>query len=69
VGKAYEPKKHPLPSPKFTVTERDAWDWLHDCDIRPWLVDLVTKEVNTPQGKFKNLVEYAVSKGWDQDGA
>lgn len=56
--------KHPLPSPKFTDEERRVWDWLHEVNIRPWAVDLLTKEVITPKGKFKNLVEFAKSKAY-----
>lgn len=55
--------KHPLPSPKFTDEERRAWDWLHDCGIRPWLVDLLTKEVRAPGKTFKSIVDFAKSKG------
>lgn len=48
---------------KFTQAERDAYDWLCDNNIRPWLVDLKTKEVNTPGGKVKSLIEYAKMRG------
>ena len=54
-------------SRKFTDAERKAYDWLWDCDIRPWVVDLLTKEVTTPKGKYKSLVEYANAMGADYD--
>lgn len=56
-------KPHPLSGKKFTQEERDAWDWLHARGIRPWLVDLLTKEVTTPRGTFKSLVDYARVRG------
>ncbi len=43
---------------KFTAEEREAYKWLWDCGVRPWLVDLVTKEVRTPDRKYASLVEY-----------
>lgn len=48
---------------KFTVNERRAYDWLYDCGIRPWTVDLITKAVKTPNGEHAGLVEYAKSCG------
>ena len=53
-------KKHPLPSPKFTDAERAAWDWLHLCGVRPWVVDM-DKSVATPNGRYRGLVEYAAA--------
>ena len=43
---------------KFTSAERAAYVWLWDCGIRPWLVDLVTKRVRTPDETFESLVAY-----------
>jgi hypothetical protein len=43
---------------KFTAAERRAYDWLYDCGIRPWLVDLVTKRVTTPDAEYESLVSY-----------
>jgi hypothetical protein len=48
---------------KFTEDERIAYDWLFDCDIRPWFVDLGTKEVTTINKTYSSLVEYAKKKG------
>lgn len=47
----------------FSTQERRACRWLWDCNIRPWLVDLVTHEVTTVDGKWPNLVEYAIHHG------
>jgi len=51
---------------KFTKAERDAYDWLYEQGIRPWLADLATKEVTTPRGTVASLVEYAKMKGMKQ---
>jgi hypothetical protein len=51
---------------KFTDDERRAYDWLHDCNISPWVVDLLTKRVKTARGEFDSLVAYAIQKGWQQ---
>jgi hypothetical protein len=51
-----------LPS-KFTGEERDAYDWLCECQINPWMVCHINKKVTAPEGVFKSTVEYAVSRG------
>lgn len=43
---------------KFTEEERLAYQWLYDCGIRPWTVDLLTKRVKTPAREYASLVEY-----------
>lgn len=43
---------------KFTDEERKAYQWLYDCAVRPWFVDLLTKRVYTENGVYANLVEY-----------
>ena len=48
----------PLPK-KFTDAERYAYKWLYDCDIGGWLVDRMTKEVNTVDRTYSSLVEFA----------
>lgn len=44
---------------KFRKAERRAYDWLYDCGIRPWTVDLATKRVRTPTHDYNNLVDFA----------
>lgn len=46
-----------LPS-KFTQEEQEAYRWLWDVGEGPWLVDLVSKEVTTPDRKYSSLLEY-----------
>ena len=41
---------------KFTAEERRAYDWLYDCGVRPWTVDLLTKRVKTPLVEYESLV-------------
>jgi len=48
---------------RFTDAEREAYCWLYDCNIRPWVVDLLTKNVKIADGVFQSLVEYAKHKG------
>lgn len=60
-----EADKHPLPKPKFSDRERAAWDWLHTRNIRPWVVDLLTKKVRTPRNEYSSLIEYATAMGWE----
>lgn len=43
---------------KFTQAERDAYQWLWDYGVRPWLLDLITKQVTTPNATFDSLVDY-----------
>ena len=51
-------------SNKFTSQEHEAYRWLMDCQIRGWLVDMLTRQVNTSNGeKFNSLVDYAKSEG------
>lgn len=65
-------KRSPCQSPrcqsrlpvKFTDAECEAYVWLIDAGVRPWLVDLVTKEVNTWSRKYASLIHFARSKGW-----
>jgi len=46
--------------PKFGVRERRAYDWLYDCQVRGWLVDMVDKSVYVEGGRrFRGLVSYA----------
>jgi hypothetical protein len=43
---------------KFTAAERRAYQWLLDCKVRPWTVDLLTKRVKTLHGEYESLVAY-----------
>ena len=59
-------KSHPLRKPKFNDRERAAYDWLHQRNIRPWIVDFIDKTVKTGHwGDFKDLIEFARFMGWD----
>jgi len=55
-------KSDKLPK-KFSSDERRAYDWIYDCQIANWLVDLATKEVVAGEGKYPGLVEFARSRG------
>lgn len=52
---------------KFNAAERRAYQWLWDCNIRPWVVDLLTKKVKTPSASFKSLLTFAASHGWKDE--
>lgn len=43
---------------RFTSAEREAYQWLWDRGVQPWLVDLLSKHVITPNGEYKSLVAY-----------
>lgn len=55
--------KSGLPA-KFTDEECAAYVWLMDRGIRPWLVDLLTKQVNAGTKRYASLVAFARAKGW-----
>jgi hypothetical protein len=57
-------RRDELPA-KFTRAERDAYQWLWDSGIRPWAVDLVTKQVKTCEREYASLVEFrrAIEEG------
>lgn len=44
---------------RFTAEEQAAYQWLHDCGIRGWSVDLLDKTVLSVEGKFGSLIEFA----------
>jgi hypothetical protein len=50
-------KREQWPS-HFTQEERDAYQWLYDCNVRGWLVDLIHKSVTTEDGTYASLVEF-----------
>lgn len=50
-------RRNELPA-KFTHAERDAYQWLWDCGVRSWVVDLLTKRVTTCRGEYASLVEF-----------
>lgn len=52
---------------RFTDDECRAYKWLWDCGVNPWLVDLLTKEVTTPEKKWPDLVTFAKHHGMDDD--
>ena len=56
---------HPLPKPKFSDRERAAYDWLMARKIRPWVVDLVTKQCKTTKAVYASVIDYATHCGWD----
>lgn len=56
---------HGLPKPKFSDRERSAYDWLMNRGIRPWTVDLLTKECRSPAKLWPNVIEYAKHHGWE----
>lgn len=54
--------------PKFTDQERYAYKWLRDCQIRGWIVDLLTKRVTFVDEhdclhQFNSLVSFAEFHG------
>ena len=58
---------------KFTQAERYAYDWLYDCGVRGWLVDLITKQVHSVDNndvvhKHKSLVDFAKLHGMEVEG-
>lgn len=64
--------KDTLPD-KFTAEERYCYQWLYDCQVRGWLVDLVTKKVtwadnNDRLHTFNTLVSFAEFLGYRKDG-
>ena len=50
---------------KSNSIERAAFQWLHDCDIRPWMLDLVTGQVYTEKRKYNSVVRFAKHIGWN----
>ena len=53
---------HILPS-KFSDAERRAYQWLYDCQVRGWTVDLLTRQVRCDGVAHENLVTFAESHG------
>ena len=57
--------------PKFTDDERAAYQWLLDCNVRGWMVDMKTKHVHYFSGKlifgYESLIHFARSKGMVPD--
>lgn len=56
---------------RFTSEERYAYQWLHDCQIRGWMVDLLKKSVtyvdeNDILHHHKSLIEFAKVQGMEQ---
>jgi len=59
---------------KFTEEERDCYQWLYDCGIKGWLVDLLDKSVRWVDASdrmhtSKSLVEFAKLRGRRKGGA
>lgn len=48
---------------KFTDEECEAYCRLLDSGVMGWIVDLLTKRVDTHQATYKDLVEFAKAKG------
>jgi hypothetical protein len=48
---------------KFNDAEREAYQWLNDCGIGGWSVDLKDKTVHSGDGDFADLVEFAEFQG------
>ena len=42
----------------FTAAERAAYRWLWDCDLGPWVVDVLTHRVHTAHGEYDSLVVF-----------
>lgn len=59
------PTDHPLSSPKFSDRERAAYNWLMARKIRPWVVDLVTKQCKTATANYPSIIAYARHLGWE----
>lgn len=45
----------------FSAKERAAYEWLYDCDVNGWVVDLLTHEVQSTRGKYCDLVAFRKS--------
>ncbi len=41
---------------KFTAAERTAYDWLWDCGVAGWSLDLKTKQVRTEARTYPSIV-------------
>jgi hypothetical protein len=48
---------------KFTDRECAAYVWLWKLKVGPWTVDLLTKNVKTPETGYANLIEFAQYHG------
>jgi hypothetical protein len=51
---------------KFIEKEKYCYQWLYDCGIRGWTVDLKTKEVYACDKTYKSLIEFAKHEGLNQ---
>lgn len=50
-------RRDELPA-KFTAAEREAYQWLYDCGVTGWTVDLLTKRVRTADAEYPSLTDY-----------